>query len=133
MIVVLDTNVLFAAFATRGLCESVLELCLDRHMIATSEPLLQELTRNLASKIHLDPARVSEVEGFVRSVSRIVSVAPLNTPVCRDEDDDHILALATASGAGIIITGDKDLLILERFESVEILNPRSFWERERLV
>jgi predicted nucleic acid-binding protein len=42
--VVLDTNVLVAAFATRGLCQSVFELCLDRHTIAISDPLIQELT-----------------------------------------------------------------------------------------
>ena len=133
MTVVLDTNVIFAAFAARGLCESVFELCLDRHPIAMSEALLQELTRNLASKIHLDPARISQIEGFVRSVSRVVPVAPLATPVCRDTDDNHILALAIASASGTIITGDKDLLILQRYESVEILSPRSFWERERAV
>ena len=97
------------------------------------EALLQELTQNLASKIDLDPARISEIEEFVRSISRVVRVAPLATPVCRDRDDDHILALAIASASGMIITGDKDLLILQRYESVEILSPRSFWERERLV
>jgi len=31
-------------------------------------------------------------------------------PVLRDSDDDYLLALASASGAEAIITGDKDLL-----------------------
>jgi hypothetical protein len=36
---VLDANVVVAAFAVRGLCEPVFELCLDSHEILLSEPL----------------------------------------------------------------------------------------------
>jgi predicted nucleic acid-binding protein len=40
MKVVLDTNVLIAAIATRGLCEALFELCLEKHEFAASPPLL---------------------------------------------------------------------------------------------
>jgi len=40
MKVVLDTNVLAAAFATHGLCEAVLELCVDFFMGRMPVPLL---------------------------------------------------------------------------------------------
>ncbi len=36
MKIVLDSNILVAAFATRGLCSSLLELCLDRYEIIIS-------------------------------------------------------------------------------------------------
>ena len=53
MRVILDANVVVAAFASRGLCESILELCLDSHEIILSEHLLDEISRNLIKKIKL--------------------------------------------------------------------------------
>jgi predicted nucleic acid-binding protein len=39
MRIVLDSNVIVAAFAARGLCESVMEVCLSEHEIFFSEDL----------------------------------------------------------------------------------------------
>ena len=43
MRVVLDANFIVAAFAARGLCEAVFELCLDSHEIFMSKALLAEV------------------------------------------------------------------------------------------
>ncbi len=131
MTVVLDTNVLVATFATRGLCQSVLELCLDRHTMATSERLIQELLISLKRKIRLPVAVVSDVEAYLRSVTHVVEAGPLPAPVCRDPDDDHVLAVSAAAGAEMIVTGDADLLVLQRYLGIEIVSPRSFWDRQR--
>ena len=45
MKIVLDANVVVAAFAARGLCESVFQFCLDSHEILISDPLLDEVRR----------------------------------------------------------------------------------------
>ena len=45
--VILDTNVVFAAFAAHGLCESVFELCLERHDLFISDHLIGELRDKL--------------------------------------------------------------------------------------
>ena len=47
--------------------------------------------------------------------------------VCRDPEDDHIIALADSARANYIITGDEDLLILKRYGSTQIVTPRQFW------
>ncbi|WP_228060419.1 MULTISPECIES: putative toxin-antitoxin system toxin component, PIN family [unclassified Coleofasciculus] len=44
-------------------------------------------------------------------------------PVCRDEKDNKFLELAVSGNANIIITGDLDLLVLNPFQSIEILTP----------
>jgi predicted nucleic acid-binding protein len=43
--------------------------------------------------------------------------------VCRDKDDDAVLALALAAQADIVISGDDDLLCLASFEGIPILMP----------
>jgi len=51
---------------------------------------------------------------------------PEITGVCRDPDDDRILACAVAHEAQYIVTGDKDLLVLGTFRGVKIVSPRDF-------
>jgi putative PIN family toxin of toxin-antitoxin system len=46
--------------------------------------------------------------------------------ICRDPKDDKFLELAIESGALCIITGDKDLLILNPFKDVQILTATDF-------
>jgi len=46
--------------------------------------------------------------------------------VCRDHNDDHVIAAALGANAGIIVTGDKDLLMLGRYRTVRILTARAF-------
>ena len=42
---------------------------------------------------------------------------------CRDPKDDKSLELALASGAGAIVSGDADLLVLDPWRCVRILRP----------
>jgi len=46
--------------------------------------------------------------------------------VCRDPNDDHVIATAIAVSAEIIVTGDKDLLALSQYQSIRILTARGF-------
>ena len=47
-------------------------------------------------------------------------------PVCRDPNDDHVIATALAVNAEVIVTGDKDLLALSQHQSIRILTARPF-------
>ena len=47
----------------------------------------------------------------------------------RDPDDDKFLGCAKDAKALYIVSGDKDLLVLEKFEDVEIITAKAFWER----
>jgi putative PIN family toxin of toxin-antitoxin system len=126
MKIVLDANVIIAAFAARGLCESIMEVCLSEHEIALSDNLLDEILRNLREKLKLPKDIVDNIGTLLREHSNISIPSPIASDVCRDPDDIKILGLAVASNADYIVTGDKDLLVLKNFEGIPILNPRSF-------
>ena len=48
---------------------------------------------------------------------------------CRDPKDDKFLELAINGKADYIVTGDKDLLVLNPFRNVEIVKPSELLER----
>ncbi len=133
MKLVLDSNVLVAAFAARGLCSSLFELCIERYQIIISEYILTEISRALYGKIKMPEDRVSMVIGYLRECCVVSEYGKLPERVCRDKNDDDIIALALGCNAGYLITGDKDLLDMAKYKSVKILSPRDFWNvaRER--
>lgn len=126
MRVVLDSNVIVAAFASRGLCESILELCLDSHEVVLSEGLLAETRKNLSKKIKLPQAVIEEIMKFLREHSIILSPVFVPEGACRDSDDLEALGLAMASETPVIVTGDQDLLVLNKYEGIRILTPHAF-------
>ena len=127
MRVLLDTNVLIAAFvSSRGRCAELLEHCAQAHDLVTSEPLLDEFHNKLATKFRL-PAEAAEARiALLRSQMEIVQPARLPTPVCRDPDDDQVLATAVAAHCHCIVTGDQDLLVLGSYEGIAIITPGEF-------
>ena len=46
--------------------------------------------------------------------------------VCRDLDDNIFIEAALAGDAGVVVTGDDDLLTLKKFESVQFVTPKIF-------
>jgi putative PIN family toxin of toxin-antitoxin system len=126
---VLDTNVVFASFAARGVCEAVFELCLKRWHLVASGFLTGELAEKLASKLKLPPGEVEAIVDFYRSKCELVLPATVPAGACRDPDDLPVLGTCLSGRAECLVTGDKDLLDLARFEDVEILSPREFFDR----
>ena len=49
--------------------------------------------------------------------------------ICRDVKDDKLLALALDGNADFIVTGDKDLLVLNPFEGIPIITPLDYLAR----
>ena len=131
MKVVLDTNVLVAAFATEGMCHSLLEFCVDRHQVVVSSFVLKELSEGLLKKLKMPSPIVEGILDYLNDMCITVDPKPLERPICRDHKDDAILALASVSVADYLITGDDDLLVLKKLNTTLIVTPREFWEISR--
>jgi uncharacterized protein len=136
--VVADANVLVsAAIARSPQAPSVLTLdaALDgRAELVTSPLLLREITSVLARRRLRKYVSADEATRFVADLAAqttlLVDSPGPHPTVCRDPRDDYLVALAEASGAEVIITGDLDLLVIDPGElAVEVITPRQFVER----
>ena len=126
MKVLLDTNVLIAAFITKGVCSELLEHCLRRHEIILSEFVLDELRKNLVKKFKYSAEEADSVIRLLRFRVLLFKPISLSQSVCRDADDDMVIATALAGEAVCIVTGDKDLLVLKEHQGIAILKPADF-------
>jgi putative PIN family toxin of toxin-antitoxin system len=66
---------------------------------------------------------------FVESFETLVLITPgeLTLPgVTRDPKDNPVVACAVEGGAGFIVSGDQDLLVLGTYGRVRIVTPREF-------
>lgn len=130
MRLVLDTNVLVAAFAARGTCHELLEHCFRHHSVVASEFILRELQEKLLAKLKVPAPRAAAVVALLRSRIEIAEPVELASAACRDPEDDWILATAVAGGCACVITGDRDLLDMGTFQGIRILAPARFWAHE---
>jgi putative PIN family toxin of toxin-antitoxin system len=129
--VCLDTNVLVAAVATRGLAADVVRLILAEHDLLVPEVVLGELRRVLANKLKLPAARIAEIETYLREHEVIPKPGRLLEIEVRDRSDAWVLASAVAGRADVLVTGDQDLLVLGAKAPVRVLDPRGFWTLAR--
>ena len=130
MRLLLDTNVLVAALIARGACADLLEHCVRSHVIVSSSILLNEIRDVLSRKFHQRDTDGRAAVRLFSEVFTLVTPAPLDSQICRDPDDDVVLATALAGDCAAIITGDQDLVVLDPFRGIRILMPSAFWKWE---
>lgn len=129
MKVILDANVLIAAGAGRGLCEALLELCLEEQDLIVSEALLDEVHRNLVTKIRLPDTVALDFCCLLRNNAIMATPETVALNACRDPKDLHLLGLSESSKAEFLVTGDKDLVESGWRGATKIVTPRQFWEK----
>jgi putative PIN family toxin of toxin-antitoxin system len=127
---VLDANVLVAAFVARGVCAELLEYCVREHEVVTSDAILEELRRNLVAKVKVTAAQAAQTVRLLRTRFEVVGPLALEAQVSPDPDDDVVLGTALAGRCDAIVTGDKDLLDLVAHRGIVIVSPRAFWSFE---
>lgn len=99
--------------------------------VLTTDILLDELRRT-ASKprlvAHLHRAAHDELIEFLGEEGDAVQLNP-PFPVCRDKEDEYLLALALDGRADFLVTNDQDLLSQLRIGQCEIVTPEAFSRR----
>jgi putative PIN family toxin of toxin-antitoxin system len=129
MRVVLDSNVVVAGFAARGICSALFEYCIENHEVVVCAEILAETERALLRKVRVPRGVVRDVVAYLGSEAEVVVPAEVEPGACRDQSDLAVLGAAVAGQCKYVITGDADLLVLGAYAKVEIVSPRAFWER----
>jgi uncharacterized protein len=126
---VLDTNLLVSRLlAPSGTAARAVDRALATGVLLVSEATLTELAQVLA-RPRFDPyVTHAEREHFLRllgGVSRMVHITR-RIQACRDAKDDKFLDVAINGEADAIVTGDKDLLVLNPFHGIPIVIATEF-------
>jgi putative PIN family toxin of toxin-antitoxin system len=128
---VLDTNVLIAAFISRGHSHELVEHVAKHHELFASEYILEEFREKLPGRFRMPTVLVDAAVVLQRSRMEAVVLDVVAGIVSRDPDDDAI-ATAVAAGADCLVTGDQALLDLGAHEGITIVSPSGFWEFEKV-
>ena len=127
MRIFLDTNVLAASLATRGLCSELFEVTLQSHELIISDSVIKELERVLPEKLGQSEAVTTGFIALLKSESILVTSERV-APSLPDPDDEPIVAATLAGESDVFVTGDKALLELKSIEGMPVITPRGLWE-----
>jgi len=129
---VLDTNVLVSYLITH---RPPIATLIDEHLaredfvLLTALELLEELERVLEyprlQRYTTDETRTRFV-ALIAALSELVDLPEAIPRICRDPGDDRVIACAVAGRADVIVSGDRDLLVLEHVGDIPILSAAQF-------
>ena len=132
---VLDTNVLISYLLThRPPIATLIDVHVAREevVLVTAPELLEELDRVLRYPRLQRYYRSEERTRFVAQLmvlSDLVELPEAIPRICRDPDDDRVIACAVAGDADVIVSGDHDLLALGQVADIPVLSPADFLAR----
>lgn len=130
MRIVVDTNVLisgvfFGGFPRKILRASVegrVRACASMEILNEYQEIIREMVRRKQGNID-----VSILNPLIRSMEVIEPASKIE--ICRDPDDDKFINCARDAQAMYIVSGDKDLLVIQQFENISIVTAKEFCER----
>ncbi len=126
---VFDTNALVSAYIlvnsiTRQAYNKAFDSGVFLYSAATLDEFAEVFVRSKFEKYLSLEQRLSAIAEF-HSKAFFIDVG-ISITDCRDPEDNKFLELAVAANASCIITGDEDLLVLNPFRGIPILNPVEF-------
>jgi len=125
---VVDANAWISSLMSPGF-QIRLEIVFDAEFhLLVSEGLFKDLAKALCKPKVAKKITWSDYE---KLVSRLISVAEhievrSVIDVCRDPEDNFLLALAKDGNADYLLTGDHDLLVIKEFGKTKIVSMSDF-------
>jgi putative PIN family toxin of toxin-antitoxin system len=129
MRLILDTNILISAFVFKSeTANLVVRHAAKKHTLLFSESTFKELKSTLLKPKFAEIAELITIRNFIINLVRIGEFIEPTEKItdCRDPKDNKFLELAVAGNADCIVTGDKDLLVLNPFRGIKIISPADF-------
>jgi len=125
--VVFDTNVFVSAFVFPGSrADAAIRRVLDGvDELVISRPMIDELLTVLARKFARDADELGRIALFLTDLGNVVRPRGRIT-MLSDDADNRILECARTGRADFIVTGDKAMLALGRYQNIEIKSLREY-------
>ena len=134
--IVADTNTLVSGFLRAGPSAQLVTAAMTgRVRLCSSTALLLELEEVLqrpkfaARLLARGETPAGIVERYRQASIRIIPREMIPPESLRDLDDLHVLGCAVAARADVVVSGDKDLLVLRSFADIPILTSAEVLER----
>ena len=126
--IVFDTNVTISAFFWKGYPRDVYDLVKQGKIILLSSRKIEvEFIRVLAySKFGLTPAEILPIVNDLRKFSRLVETKGQINVIKKDLSDNMFLECAIDGKADYIISGDRHLLEIGKYENIQIIKAKDF-------
>jgi uncharacterized protein len=123
-----DTNILISALAyAQGKPLRFLQMATAGDInLTVSEDIVEEMVDVLVRKFNATPREVTEARQIVAARARTIRLSVQLGVVKDDPDDNRIVECAVSAGSDYIVTGDKDLLRMKRYYSIQILTVSDF-------
>lgn len=127
---VIDTNLWISFIISNKILELDKLLYLNKARILFSTELIEEIRETIKKPKLKKYFKENAIEDMLIAFDYYIDLIDVKTKVkiCRDPDDNFLLALAKDGKANYLITGDKDLLELEKFATTSIIKMNDFLE-----
>ncbi len=127
--VVIDTNILISFILfKKSVPRKAFEKAYNEFIIVTSEECFKELKDVIFRPKFEKYISKNDAREFLKYFLKHSELIEINhkVTICRDPKDNKFLELAESSNSKFLISGDNDLLVLEKFNDIQILNPSQF-------
>jgi len=129
--IILDTNLWISFLISKKFSQIDKLIENQRIILIFSNELLEEFIDVVSRpkfKKYFSKKDIEKILEYFDQFGKLAKVTS-DIKICRDEKDNFLLNLSVDSKADYLITGDKDLLILENIENTKILTFSEFIER----
>jgi uncharacterized protein len=112
-----------------GLPGSLLDLAFLRSFtLITSSPLFEELDEKLREKFGVSPEDAAFVRARLENVAEVVEPRDTLTVLAENPDDNRVLECPVEGRADLIVSGDRHLLKLSKYQGIPIVTVRQFMD-----
>lgn len=130
--IIVDTNLWISFLLTRDQPKLDAIIAHQNATLVFSQELIDEfieVSQRPKFRKYFDLADVEQLLFRISQIAEFISVTS-NITICRDSKDNFLLSLAFDGLATHLITGDKDLLVLEKFGTTKIVTITSYLSKE---
>jgi putative PIN family toxin of toxin-antitoxin system len=122
-----DTNIFISALVFPGSVaeKAIFKIIEGEDILLISKQILQEILSVLSKKFSGDKEAISRVAVNLSEIAEMVNPT-VRIRVLKDEPDNRILECAVSGKADVVVSGDKKMLKLKKYEGVKIISLKEY-------